>query len=77
MMATWTIIAVGTLEAPNFWTAADNDPNYVGNAPGMDHGVLVTGVACGKVDNEKGIAGNGYRTKICPAQSLRGPVAWH
>ncbi|MEM7039456.1 MAG: S8 family serine peptidase, partial [Bacteroidota bacterium] len=53
----------------SFWDPADNNPNYVGTQPGMDHGVLVTGVACAKPDNEKGIAGVGYHTKYLPLKA--------
>lgn len=53
----------------SFWAPADNDPNWVGTGPGMDHGVIVTGVACAKANNGKGIAGAGYNTRYLPLKA--------
>lgn len=55
----------------SYWAPADNDPSYVGNAPGMDHGVLVTGAACAEPDNANGITGVGFHTRFLP---LKGGV---
>lgn len=53
----------------SYWSPQDNDPTYVGSAPGMDHGVLVTGPACAEVDNATGIAGLGYKTQFIPLKA--------
>jgi len=53
----------------NFWAPADSDPSFVGTAPGMDHGVLVTGAACAELNNGTGIAGLGYHTQYIPLKA--------
>lgn len=53
----------------SYWAPQDNDPTFVGNAPGMDHGVLVTGVACAQANNSAGIAGAGYNTQFMPLKA--------
>lgn len=53
----------------SYWAPQDNDPTYVGNAPGMDHGVLVTGPACAQVNNATGIPGLGYHTQFVPLKA--------
>ncbi len=53
----------------SYWAPQDNDPSYVGSAPGMDHGVLVTGPACAEVNNATGIAGLGYNTQFVPLKA--------
>ena len=47
----------------------DNDPTYVGNATGRDHGVVVTGPAAAKINNDYGIAGIGYNTTFLPLKA--------
>lgn len=53
----------------NYWAPQDNDPSFVGSAPGMDHGVLVTGAACAQLDNGIGVAGLGYNTQYIPLKA--------
>lgn len=53
----------------SYWAPPDNDPTFVGNAPGMDHGVLVTGAACAEPDNGVGIAGAGYYSHFLPLKA--------
>lgn len=53
----------------SYWAPADNNPNYVGSGPGMDHGVLVAGVAVAQPNNSKGLAGAGFNTRYVPLKA--------
>lgn len=53
----------------SYWAPQDNDPSFVGSAPGMDHGVLVTGVANAEPDNGIGLAGAGFNTHFLPLKA--------
>lgn len=53
----------------SYWAPADNFPNYVGTGPGMDHGVLVAGVAVAQANNSKGLAGAGFNTRYVPLKA--------
>ena len=44
----------------------DNDPTFVGNGPGYDHGVIVSGPSSADPDNNFGLAGIGFDCKMVP-----------
>lgn len=52
----------------NGW-GEDNDATFVGNGPGRDHGVVVTGPAAAEVDNNYGVAGIGFNTTFIPLKA--------
>lgn len=47
----------------------DNDPTYVGNLPGMDHGVLVSGPAIAVPNNGECIAGVAWNCRFLPIKA--------
>jgi subtilisin family serine protease len=53
----------------SYWAPADNFPQFVGSGSGMDHGVLVSGVAVAQPNNNKGLAGAGFNTRYLPLKA--------